>query len=416
MLAGSPAASSVEEGTALRVSASARRPGFVVTLATCMGIGPLLVYGLSALSPLVVSDLGLSRTQFGTFAASAFAVAALTSAVVGRFVDRRSARTTLTMLFVGAGLALVVAAVARSYAMIVLAVAISGAAQALSNPVTNRLVSTYASPGARGLLMGIKQAGVQMAQLTAALALPTLAVLLGWRGALAAASSIAAVALLVSWRSVPGTDVATARTKPASTSDPLPTAVWWMAAHALLTGAALQAVNVYLPLYGYQELELPVPTAALTAALVGGVGVVARICWGRAADSGRSARIPLVVLGLVAALGTASVLAADVLSHVTLLWVGAALFGASGIAANVVLMVGVVRAVPLVVVGRATGALAIGLYLGFALGPVAFGALVDATDSYDIGWAAVTAVYVLSSCLVLLTRLGGDGAKPSSAA
>jgi hypothetical protein len=96
-----------------------------------------------------------------------------------------------------------------------------------------------------------------------------------------------------------------------------------------------------------------------------------------------------------------SLLVAGWLSVAPLLWVGAGLFGASGIAANVVLMVNVVRAVPVAVVGRATGVLALGLYAGFTLGPISFGALVDATDSYDVGWAAVTGTYLLTICVAL---------------
>lgn len=383
-------------------SGIARRPDFVATLAAGMGIGPLLLYGLSATGPLIVSDLGLSRTQFGGFAATAFGAAAVTSAAAGRFVDRSSARTALTILFTGAGLALCVAAVSHSYATVLAAVVISGAVQALSNPVTNRLVSTYATPGARGLLMGIKQGGVQMAQLLAALVLPALSLGLGWREALAVASSIAVVALVLSWRAIPGrtpNQESAAATR--SSGGPLPPAVWWFAALALVTGAALQAVNVYLPLYASQDLHLPLATAALTAAVVGGVGLVARICWGRVADSGAHARIPLVILGLVAAAGMMSLLVAGILSVTPLLWVGAALFGASGIAANVVLMVNVIRAVPVSVVGRATGVLALGLYMGFALGPISFGALVDATDSFGVGWAAATGAYLLSVCVAL---------------
>jgi predicted MFS family arabinose efflux permease len=385
-------------------------PGLLVTLTTCMGIGPLLIYGLTATAPLVIEDLALSRTQFGSLAGTAFAAAALTSALIGRSVDERSERMTLATLFAGAGLALILAATAGSYLIVLLAVVVSGGAQALSNPVSNRLVAAYAPPDKRGLLMGIKQSGVQMAQLTAAITLPTMAIFLGWRGALAATATLAAVGLVVAWLTVPQRPTTESRPE-GRVSCPLPPVVWWLTAHALLSGAALQAVNVYLPLYGYEELNLSVTVAALTVAVVGGVGLIARIVWGQAADRVRSPWWPLLALSLVALASVLGIVLAGELAMPSLLWLGAVAFGASGIAANVVLMVAVVRAVPLEATGRASGVLAIGLYLGFAAGPLAFGALVDGFHSYAVAWSAVGAAYAVT---VLLLPLAGYRHQPIS--
>jgi MFS family permease len=380
--------------------------GLLTTITMCMGIGPLLIYALTATAPLVISELELSRTQFGSFAATAFAAAAVTSAGIGRLVDEGSERATMIVLFAGAGLALVLAAVSGNYLALLFAVVVSGAAQALSNPLTNRLVSTHARPGGRGLLMGVKQSGVQMAQLVAAVAVPSLALLFGWRGALASTAALAIMGIALAWVSVPGS----ARVSPVRVSRgetaPLPSLVWWLTGHALLSGAALQAVNVYLPLYGYEELGLSLRSAALTAAVVGGVGMAARIAWGTLTERIVSTALPLLGLSLLASVGVLGIILADSASSPPLLWVGAAVFGASGIAANVVLMVAVVKTVPLVSVGRASGVLAIGLYVGFAIGPIAFGAIVDRSSSYLLGWSAVGAAYVANAVLVVLAGYG----------
>jgi MFS family permease len=383
-----------------------RRPGrggLATTLAFSMGIGPLLVYGLTATGPLVIADLGLSRTAFGALATLAFAVAAVASGVLGRQVDRHGERAVLSVLFCGAGAALLVAAAAQSYAWLCVAVALSGCVQSLSNPVTNRLVTAHAAPGSRGVLMGVKQSGVQMAQFAAGIALPSLALVVGWRGALGLSSVLALVGLLLALRHVPPRP-ATRGAEPSPQAGHLPGAVWWLAGYALLTGAALQASNVYLPLFGYEALDLPVAVAGLTAGVVGGVGLVGRIAWGRAADRMSSPQPALVWLAAVAALGAGLVLAAGALHWAWLLWVGAAVFGASGIPANVVVMLAVVHVSPRHVVGRASGLLAVGLYLGFAVGPVSFGALVDSTSSYVAGWVAVASAYLAAAGLALLWR------------
>jgi predicted MFS family arabinose efflux permease len=378
--------------------------GFVATLAVSMGIGPLLLYALTATGPLVIADLGLSRAQFGSFATVAFLAAAVSSGVLGRLVDLYSERTTMAVLYVGSAAALLLASVARSYLGVLLAVVVSGCVQALSNPVTNRLVSRYAAPQGRGLLMGVKQSGVQMAQLAAGVALPTLALVAGWRGAVGATSVIAGVGLLFAWRFVPHLPTRAADSAGPNPAVAVPRAVWWLTSYALLTGAALQASNVYLPLYGYEELHLSVATAGLTAAVVGGVGLVARIGWGQLADRLTSPRTPLLLLALAAGLGAMFIYLAGELSAVWLLWTGAVVFGATGIASNVVLMIAVLRLSPAQLIGRASGLLAIGLYLGFALGPITFGAVVDATGSYQVGWAGVAATYAAAAVLVLAGR------------
>jgi predicted MFS family arabinose efflux permease len=368
-----------------------------------MGAGPLLVYGLTATGPLVVTDLELSRTTFGALATLAYAVAAVGSAVLGRQVDRHGERAVLAVLFCGAGMALLIGAVAQSYAWLCGAVVLSGVVQSLSNPVTNRLVTAHAAPGSRGVLMGVKQSGVQMAQVVAGLALPGLALVVGWRGALGLSAILAAGGLALALRNVPRRPAGPA-TVTRAPAPPLPTAVWWLAAYALLTGAALQAANVYLPLFGYEALDLPVAVAGLTAAVVGGVGLVGRIAWGRAADRMPSPHRVLVWLSTGAAAGAAIVLVSGAASAPALLWVGAAVLGATAIPTNVVLMLTVVRVVPRAVVGRASGLLAVGLYAGFAAGPVSFGLLVDSTSSYGVAWTAVCCAHLAAAVLTLLWR------------
>jgi cyanate permease len=47
-----------------------------------------------------------------------------------------------------------------------------------------------------------------------------------------------------------------------------------------------------------------------------------------------------------------------------------------------------------------------GFYAGFAAGPAAFGALVDATGSYTAGWAMVTVALLAAAALPLAASVG----------
>jgi MFS family permease len=379
--------------------------GFALALAVCMGAGPLLISGMTAMGPLVISDLGLSQVQFGAFATASFATAALSSALAGYLIDRYGARAAVEVLYIASAGALLIAAFAKSYAATLAAVAISGFAQSMSNPATNRLISAQPRSSRRGLLVGIKQSGVQMVQFTTGLVLPSLALVVGWRGALGLSVSFVAFGLMLTLRYLPKRDhLAVHASKPEARAQ-LPRAVWRLAAIAMLTGAALQASNVYLPLYGYEELGLPVVTAGFVAGLVGAMGLSARIAWGYLSGRVGSPRWSLIGLALAAAAGTGGFYLAGRLSSVPLLWAGAAVFGASGVAINVVLMVTVLRLVPWPAIGRASGIVALGMYLGFVIGPVSFGGMIDATSSYGPGWLAAAACYVGSATLLLRQAL-----------
>jgi MFS family permease len=386
--------------------------GFAVSLALCMGAGPLLISGMTAMGPLVISDLGLSQVHFGAFATAAFATATLSSALSGHLVDRHGARAAVVVLYIASAGALVIAAFARTYLVTLAAVALSGFAQSLSNPATNRLISARPASSRRGLLVGIKQSGVQVVQFATGLVLPSLALIVGWRGALGLSAGFVAFGLLLTLRYLPRRAVVPLPVPTQAARAPLPRGVWRLSAVAMLTGTALQASNVYLPLYGYEELGLPVVTAGLVAGVVGAMGFSSRITWGYLV--GRiegSPRWPLIGLALAAAAGTSGFYLAGRLGSVPLLWSGAVVFGTSGVAINVVLMVTVLRLVPQPAIGRASGILAFGMYLGFVIGPVSFGGLIDATDSYGPGWLAAAGAYVCAAALFArrpsTTTIGG---------
>ena len=242
--------------------------------------------------------------------------------------------------------------------------------------------------------MGVKQSGVQMVQSATGLFLPTLAVVSGWRGAMALAAGAclllgtALVALFVPSEAKP------ARQHRRVRGARLPAPVWWLSGFVFLAGIATQGATFYLPLYGYEELGLPVSAAGLLTAVVGTTGIAARIAWGRMAE-----RIPGRVLMSTLAIGGAGavvlILVASTI-HPAMVWLGAFLLGATAVAVNAVVMVSVIHSVPSHAIGRASGVVALGMYLGFTAGPVSVGALVDAVGHYSLAWATLAGIYLLA--------------------
>jgi len=377
-----------------------RRLGVVLPLA--MGVGPISLYALSALSPLVLTQLHLSRSEFGSLATVTFVMGAVGSMAAARATTALGGRFVLLTLFVAAGMAVGVVASATSLVWLFVGVAVSGLAQSLSNPATNDLISAFVPAPRQGVLVGVKQSGVQMSQFFAGLALPTAALVLGWRAAVAVTATLAAAGWWLTLRGVPRPLTVLTRN---SVRPQLPGEVWWLSGYMFLMAAGMQATNVYLPLFSYQRTGVGTTAAGLTVAVVGGMGLTSRIVWGRVSGR-RPTRVQPLLLGLAAAsVGAATLLVvAQLTGQAWWVWTAAAVDGASAVAANVVVVIAVVGGMERRVVSTASGVVAVAMYLGFASGPLTFGLLVDNFGGYTSAWIAVGTAYALAAAVVICWR------------
>ncbi|OZE91300.1 MFS transporter [Rhodococcoides fascians] len=378
--------------------------GLLTTLTGAMAIGPLLTYGLSATGALVVDSLQISLAQFGLLASVTFLSASLTSLTLGRSTDRGSVRALLLFVFVGAGVSFVCAALSTNYMWLLVSMVVSGVAQSLSNPATNRAISENAPSAVRGQWVGIKQSGVQFSQFLAGLGCPAVALVLGWRGALWIGAALSVVGIAVVFFSWPRSPHARAsgvspRARDEIERQKIPVAVWVFAAYAFVSGAAVQATNVYLPLFAHDALGLSLAVGGAAAAAAGALGVASRILWGRALSGAIDTYVLLLILASGSAAGSLSLLCAGVTGWQALLWVGVALHGVSALAANVVLMAGSLKVVDASMVGKASSVIAVGMYFGFALGPALAGLLVDATGAFAGGWSMAVCLYLVCALL-----------------
>lgn len=378
--------------------ASAREqasPTLWTSLFVCMGIGPMFLYTLTAISPLVIADLGLSPAEYGAISTVTFGAAALSALLLGGPSSRFGARTVMVAVSVGSIAGLAVLALAESYAVVVVAGVLSGVAQALSNPATNRIVAGV-PVRQRGALIGWKQSGVQAAQLVAGLAAPLIAAAAGWRWAVAAGVVLGLLGVVSALATRPA---ASSERKPARTEDSTgPISVARLTAYTFFIGFGLQATNAHLPLFAHVDLGLGVRPAGLIAALVGLVGLLSRIWWGRRADADSRQAATLLTLAVGAALGVVLVMASTLVGG-WLVWVGAAVFGASALASNAVTMVVLIRAVPVASLGTATAFLATGMYLGFGSGPFAFGLTLDLGAGFGVAWLVPLTAFVAAALI-----------------
>jgi MFS family permease len=376
--------------------------GFVVTLTLGMAVCTFLPYALGALGPFVTDDLGITRTALGSLTTVMYAVGGALSPVAGPLVDRFGGRRSLALAFVTGALGVAVAAAAgRYYGGLMAGSAVFGISIAFGNPATNQLAARSVRAGRHGLVTGVKQSGVQVGAFLAGLVLPAVAEAAGWRPALGGCAVLGVAGLVLTARYVPSPSAGMGRAGREAAPSPPPTldrAVDRLAVYALLMGFGVGAVSAHLPLYAVEELDFSRGTAGLTAALMGFVGILARVGWGGLQD-----RTTMPVIRSLAMVAAGSVVACGALWGAAslgpgLLWAGAALFGATAVAWNALGMLSIVRDVEVSLAGRASGRVLLGFYIGFLLGPVTFGWTVDHVG-YGPGWAAVTAGFALATVL-----------------
>jgi predicted MFS family arabinose efflux permease len=378
-----------------------------------MVMSTFLGYAFGALGPFIIEDLGLSRTALGSLTTVMYFVGSVLSPVLGPLVDRFGGRRSLLALFAVGSAGIVVAAAAPGYAGLVAGAALAGVAVALGNIATNQLIARHVEPTRQGILTGVKQSGVQVGAFLAGATLPALAEAWGWRWALAGSALLAGAGVAGTLVTVPHHsgrfelphDLGEAG------SGPLGPAVNRLTAYSTLMGLGIGAAAAYLPLYAVEELGTGRRTAGLAAGLMGLVGVVARVWWGRRHDRTTTpVTRTLLILAAGSVLAGVLVWAAEA-AGVVFLWAGAIALGATAVAWNALGMLSIVRDVDPSRAGRASGRVLLGFFAGYLAGPVSFGAVVDATDAYAPSWAGVTTAFLTATVIAWRWR----SARPAEA-
>lgn len=433
----------------------------VAIAAATTGVLPVFLTGALAVS--LRHALALSSTTLGIAVATFFATSALCSASAGRRAERHGALPLMRAAALCAVVSLgAVPLVARNAGLLAACLALGGVANGVMQPAVNLLLTRVVPSNRQGLAFGVKQAGIPTATLLSGLAVPALAVTVGWRDAYLAAASLGLVVLGVLWRfdrhhrSLLGPTLRTAdpdpknadqqnvdpknvdvadpsRPPPATAAfDPRPLAL--LAAAMACAVAAANALGSFVVSSAVSH-GVTASTAGLLSALGSAAGLSARVLLGWRADSrpgiggtdrrGEASQ-HLRRVALLVALGTGGYLLLATGSRVLL--VPAVLLAfAAGWGFNGLFNLAVVRSHPHAP-ARATGITQVGTYIGGMVGPLSFGVVADHAG-YDAAWlvaaglAATGAVTFVAGRSLLAHAIRPDPARsvaasatPSSAA
>ena len=377
-----------------------------VVLATTAAVTTACVlpsFLLGAMAVQVRRDLGFDESGIGIAFAGFFAVAALASAPLGRVTEAGGAVRSLRLAAGVSGLScLAVAAGAHSLVTLMIPLAVAGAANALCQPAANLLIARAMPASRQGVAFAVKQSAIPASTLLAGVAVPAVALTVGWRWGFvgAGAFSFATGAAVPSTASLPGR----------STVDPADAADVQLPADVPSDVMARLAVGIGFGAAAGGTLGSFLVSAAVDAGLSEGgagwiltagsvAGIAVRLGAGVRADRRDGGHLRVVARMLAAGAVAFAVLAtteqaayvlAGPLAFCTA-WAWPGLFNLA-----------VVRANPRRP-AAATGITQTGTYIGAVSGPLVFGVIAEAW-SFRAAWLVAVAFALIGSGAMLSGR------------
>lgn len=372
----------------------------------------LLPGTLGVLSTFILDEFSISKSVYGLAFATYALVGGLSSIHIGELADK-NARRVMAGLFISSVLGVVGAALAPSYILLLFAMALGGLALGAGNPVTNKIVAEHVPTERRGLVIGFKQAGPPLGIFLAGVALPPLAVALGWRTAVGLIvvvplTGLVATGLLSApWRTG-GFALGEARVL----DKEVRSVVRWLTAIGFGVAMGSSSLIAFLPLFAQEAVGMRPTAAGVVTAAMGLAGALGRIVWG--ALGGRFRR-PSTALLIITSIATVSVLVVNLSSSLgsTWLWVGAVGSGSSLLAWHAVAWLVIIDRVDMSAVGRASGVMQMGSTIGSAAGAPLAGVILDLSDSYALTWSVVAVLMVIVASATWWFRVRAATARKS---
>jgi MFS family permease len=373
-------------------------PAFRRALGAGVGLivaGVLPGFLTASLAPRIRHDFSFGDSTLGLAVAVFYVLCTVASSPAGRLVDRVGARLGMQLAALStAACGVAVAAFAHSAGALIGLLLIGGVGNALAGPAVGALLKHEVAGPRHGLAFGAMQSGASLGALLAGLALPAVAIPLGWRWAFVGA---AALALASSWLAPPGGAPASAGPARARGERTL-SSVHALALAAVLASAAGVGFVSFLVLYAVDQGM----GDAAAGALLAGVSLVAtlsRVGLGALLD--RSGADPLRPAGAMLAASVSGYLLL-IAGEPAVIVLAALLAAGLGWAWPGALTLAVVQRSP-GAPAQAVGILMTGLFAGAVGGPLVVGLLAE-HDAFAGAWVVCASFALLAAATIAVTR------------
>lgn len=385
------------------MAVTAHRPADVGTtrvltsVAAVVTVGVFPVFLVGGLGVQLQQDLRFGAATLGVAAAGFFGVAALFSRGMGWLVERIGAHRGMRLAALGSALCLFGLALAGNVQWLVLLLWLAGLPNSLGQPASNLLIAQGVPVHRRGMGFGVKQSSIPAATLLAGLAVPAVALTIGWRWVFVIAGSLALIAAV----SVPWLPQAerSSRTTAGSQS---PSAGWGalliLAVSGGLGSAAANALGAFVTITAVEAGFSP-PVAGLVLSLGSVAGLTIRLLAGVAADRTEVNLVRVITVMLV--IGSAGY-ALMALNSPVIFLAGVSIGFGAGWAWPGLLNFAVAKIAP-DRVASATSFTQTGIYIGGSCGPLLFGLFAEQAGLAG-AWLMCGLASIVAGLLLLLVR------------
>ena len=352
---------------------------------------------VGALGSQIRTDLGFSKTALGLAIAAFYAVPALTSVHAGVLADRVGARRTLwAAALVSAACLLSVAAFATSYLSLVIILVLGSTALAVTGPATKVLAVRHIPSRRLGTALGYQMSAVPLAALLGGAAVPAIALQHGWRWAFVGAAVLPVLSLPLLPADRDGTAHNPRKVSRRDGAVPMRPLVLLCLAATMGSAGAVTMASFFVQTgtdVGYHEGVAGAMLSVVSAAVI-----AFRILIGGVADHLTAGHLQVVAALFAGSAVGFMIVATDIKALFPVgAFVGLA-FGWAWTAVMLHAVLGAYKQAP----GLASGFVVAGLNLGSVIGPLSFGAVLDATS--------VTVAFVMTAawaCAAAVLTLGG---------
>jgi predicted MFS family arabinose efflux permease len=365
------------------------RPAALAIGAGAATVLPGFLVGSLALQ--VKADFGVSVAAVAAGVTVFFAAGAVGAGLGGRLAERVGGlRSIRSCVIATAVLLLACAVVAQSLAVFLVLLAAAGLVNAVCQPAINLFMADQVPLDRQGIAFGIKQSAIPSAVLVSGLALPLLALPLGWRPTFAICAGGAVAVAAAVGRSAPRFAPPPERPPPPRPSRKLVIT----AVGAALASAGPNSLGAYL-VASAVDVGIAEGVAGVLSATGSAMSLLVRLLVGvradRRRDYGFSTMVALLIVGAggfaLLAVGEPAAFVAGAVVAFSFGWGWPGLFNLA--------VVNLYREAP----GAATGVSQTGIYVGAAAGPAAYG-LLSSEIGYPATWGVAGGLCLVAAAAV----------------
>ncbi len=359
-------------------------------------------YTVFAATPFFRDAFGLSRFEVGLVVTALTLGYAVFVLPLGAATDRYGEHRSLFLGLIGLAVGVLLVAGAPSYALLLSAVFVLGSAYGTAIPGTNKAVFDSIDPGLQNTAIGIKQVGVTAGSGISALLVTGLAATVSWRAGFLVASVLAVIVAIAFFVLYDGKGDGTSGTVPDFRQLASNTPYLALTAAGFFLGAALFTTTGYTILYIEESVGASVVFGGYVFALVQLFGSAGRVLTGWLADvlpGEPRLRITTILIGqTVTSAGlfvVVSVTDTPVASAIAFSALGFFVLGNTGIYYSCMATL-----VPADEMGGATAGGQLALITGALVAPPVFGRLAD-VFGYRASWLFLAAGSAIAGVLLV---------------